>query len=56
IQSLLRGASRNDAVIYFLAALELVRRRRASASQETPFGEINLQPVETDVEARSRAG
>ncbi|HET8632126.1 MAG TPA: ScpA family protein [Thermomicrobiales bacterium] len=36
---------RDEVVTTFMAILELVRRRRAEAHQETPFGEIVVRPL-----------
>lgn len=49
----LRGARRRDAVMHFLAALELVRQEHAVAIQETLFGDITLQRAE-DASGRAR--
>lgn len=38
--------SRIDVVVSFLAMLELVKRKRVAATQETLFGEIDLIPAE----------
>lgn len=38
--------SRLEIVVTFLAMLELIKRRRVKASQESLFGEIDLQPAE----------
>lgn len=47
--TVLRGASRSDAVIHFLALLELVRRKDTLARQRELFGDINCEPrAETD--------
>ncbi|HLJ69401.1 MAG TPA: hypothetical protein VKX16_18760 [Chloroflexota bacterium] len=53
---LLRGSSRGDAVVHFLAVLELVRRRQARAHQAGPFGEITLEYAQDGSDAASRAG
>jgi len=53
---MLRGSSRNDAVIHFIAALELVRRHQATAEQHELFGDITLERADTDLGARIRAG
>jgi segregation and condensation protein A len=42
LQHMFAGRGRRDVVIHFLAALELVRRGRASADQGELFGEITL--------------
>ena len=54
--SLLGGATRHDAVIHFLAVLELVRRRKAVAAQEQLFGAIVVEGVEERERIRARAG
>ena len=48
---MLRGASRNDVVVHFMAVLELVRRRQATASQDALLGDITIQWVESGTEA-----
>lgn len=52
----LRGASRQDAVVHFLAVLELLRRRQASVHQRSLFEDISIEWVDNGAEARSRAG
>lgn len=56
LNRLLHRSSRNDAVVHFLAVLELVRRREVLASQEGLFEEITIEPVEHGRDAASRAG
>lgn len=53
---MLRGSNRHDAVIHFIAALELVRRRQATAEQPELFGDITLERADSDLGARIRAG
>jgi chromatin segregation and condensation protein Rec8/ScpA/Scc1 (kleisin family) len=43
------GESRMDAILNFLAFLELVRRRRLYARQPTLFGEIVFSPDRTEI-------
>jgi segregation and condensation protein A len=54
--SLLRGAGRNDAVVNFIAVLELVRRRQATATQEGLLTDIIVEWAEDGAEAAERAG
>jgi len=49
-------ASRQDAVVHFLAVLELVRRGQARASQRELFDDITIERVEGGREPASRAG
>lgn len=56
LHRLLRGGSRQDAVVHFLAVLDLVRRRQAAASQLTIFGDITVEWAEHAAGAESRAG
>ncbi len=42
-----RTRSRLDIVVTFLALLELIKRHKIEAKQETIFGEIDLQPSDT---------
>ena len=53
--ALLAGATRRDAVVHFLAVLELVRRRQAVAAQEQLFGEILVEGLEQQERAKVRA-
>lgn len=55
-RSLLRGVNRNDAVVHFLALLELIRRRQASVSQTGLFEDIAIERAEREAASRSRAG
>jgi segregation and condensation protein A len=52
----LRDANRYDAVIHFLAALELIRQRQAVGVQDGLFGDIELESTEPDGAVGSRAG
>jgi chromatin segregation and condensation protein Rec8/ScpA/Scc1 (kleisin family) len=56
LQRLLRGATRNDAVVHFLAVLELSRRYGTRVRQDEPFGDIVIEKPEVRGEADSRAG
>lgn len=56
LSSLLHGTSRNDVVIYFLAVLELARRRQVLPRQSELFGDISLEYVDRSAEAATRAG
>lgn len=56
MHSLLRGVSRNDAAIHFMAILELIRTRRVTATQESLFGDIIVERMPSDVGEHSRAG
>lgn len=53
---LVKGANRRDAVVHFLAALELVRRGQAVARQSGLFSDIALEWAEDAAERQSRAG
>jgi chromatin segregation and condensation protein Rec8/ScpA/Scc1 (kleisin family) len=53
---LLDGADRNEAVVHFLAVLELVRRRQATTAQAEIFGDILVEYVESGAAEASRAG
>jgi segregation and condensation protein A len=54
---LLRDANREDAVMHFLAVLELVRRRQATAEQPGLFEDIVIKRAgETGENLESRAG
>lgn len=53
---LVEGGSRSDAVIQFLAVLELVRRRTATAEQGSLFGELIVELQESDSDRATRAG
>ncbi len=58
LRHLLGGGSRQDAVVHFLAILELIRRREASAEQPGPFGDITVTWTQDadGSETESRAG
>lgn len=56
LKRLLRGSTRQDAVVHFLAVLDLVRRRHAVAAQPTLFDDISLEWVEPAANADSRVG
>jgi chromatin segregation and condensation protein Rec8/ScpA/Scc1 (kleisin family) len=53
---LLCGADRHEAVVHFLAVLELVRRRQAVADQSDIFADIVVEYVERGAEEAFRAG
>jgi chromatin segregation and condensation protein Rec8/ScpA/Scc1 (kleisin family) len=54
---LLRGATRQDAVMHFLAVLELVRRRQATAEQPDLFADIMIErSQQAGEDVASRAG
>jgi chromatin segregation and condensation protein Rec8/ScpA/Scc1 (kleisin family) len=55
-RSVLRGASRNDAVMHFMAVLELVRRREIAADQTALFEDITIFRVECETETDARVG
>jgi segregation and condensation protein A len=55
-QTLVDGCSREDAVVHFMAVLELVRRHRATASQPELLGDITIAWVEGETESAARAG
>lgn len=56
LHKLLRRTNRHDAVVHFLAVLELLRRRQASAYQGGLFADIVIERVDDGVEGASRAG
>lgn len=56
LSRLLHGATRQDAVVHFLAVLDLVRRRQATVLQADTFGDITVEWLEHAVGAESRAG
>lgn len=57
LNRLLRGASRQDAVMHFLAVLELIRRRQATADQPGLFADIVIERAQRAGEdVASRAG
>jgi chromatin segregation and condensation protein Rec8/ScpA/Scc1 (kleisin family) len=53
---LVGSGGRQDAVIQFLAVLELIRRRTASAKQDDLFGEITIEYLEDATTDTARAG
>lgn len=53
---LLRGSSRGDVVMHFLALLELIRRGEAIVEQSQPFGDIECAPSRQDEPLASRIG
>jgi chromatin segregation and condensation protein Rec8/ScpA/Scc1 (kleisin family) len=53
---LLHGATKEDAVVHFVAVLELVRRRQAEATQTDLFGDITVEFRERAKAASARAG
>jgi segregation and condensation protein A len=55
-RQLVRGTSRNDTVVHFIAVLELVRQGRIRTEQEQLFGDISLQWVTNSAESTSRVG
>jgi segregation and condensation protein A len=56
LNRLLRGSNRNDAVVHFLAVLELVRRRQVTAQQPKLYQDIVLEYVDSVEDEASRAG
>lgn len=56
LHRLLRDRSRQDAIVHFLAVLDLVRRRQAVVSQPALFEDITVEWMEHAVGAESRAG
>lgn len=48
--------TRQDAVVNFLAVLELVRRRRARVYQDDLFGDLKIEPESHAVKVSDRAG
>jgi segregation and condensation protein A len=56
LRGLLRGATRNDAVMHFLAVLELARRREIVVNQGSLFEDITVEYVERADESSIRAG
>jgi segregation and condensation protein A len=52
----LEGTNRNDAVIHFIAVLELLRHRRVAAEQDELFGDITIHRVDNERDANSRVG
>lgn len=55
-RQLVRGGSRNDTVMHFLAVLELVRQQRLHTEQDDLFADITLQWVSDSAESSSRLG
>lgn len=55
-RKLIRGANRTEAVIQFLAVLELVRRRTAHVQQDDVFADMIIEYREGDTERAARAG
>jgi segregation and condensation protein A len=53
---LISGASRNDAVVYFIAVLELVRRKQVRVKQEELMEDITLEWNDGEPRATQRAG
>jgi chromatin segregation and condensation protein Rec8/ScpA/Scc1 (kleisin family) len=53
---LVAGTGRSELVIHFLAVLELVRQRRATAEQDALFGEITIEYRDDERDAAARAG
>lgn len=47
-KELTHNASRHDAIVHFLAILELVRGGHASVTQRNLFGDISIESEETD--------
>lgn len=56
LKALLRRSTRKDAVVHFLAVLELVRRREVSVVQSGLFEEITIEEARHGRDAASRAG
>jgi segregation and condensation protein A len=56
LRRLLDGADRHEAVVHFLAVLELVRRRQAVVAQSELFEDIVVEYVESGDAEASRAG
>jgi segregation and condensation protein A len=55
-QTLIHGETRNNAVVHFMAVLELVRRRQARAEQGDLLGDITIEWIESERDAGERAG
>ncbi len=55
-RQVVRGISRNDTVIHFLAILELANRRQLSARQDEIFADIMLEYVDKPSDVVIRAG
>jgi segregation and condensation protein A len=56
LSNVIGSGSRRDAVMYFLAMLELVRTGRARAEQSATFAEIVIERAHTGDRQSSRAG
>jgi chromatin segregation and condensation protein Rec8/ScpA/Scc1 (kleisin family) len=56
LRSMVHGGNRTDAVMHFLAVLELVRRRRIEVTQVSIEDDILVRQVHDAAEADSRAG
>lgn len=54
--TLLRGASRRDVVMHFLAVLELARAGQVAVRQDETFEEITLEWARPDAQQHIRAG
>jgi segregation and condensation protein A len=55
-RKVLGRATREDAVMHFLATLELLRRGEVEAEQDELFGDIRLERANVDRERADRAG
>jgi segregation and condensation protein A len=55
-KQLVSGASKHDAVVYFIAVLELIRRKQVQASQEHLMEDITLEWNDGEPRATQRAG
>ena len=55
-RQLVRGSSRQDTVVHFVAVLELLRQGRIRAEQPDLFGDITVQGTSDSAESASRAG
>jgi segregation and condensation protein A len=53
---LVRGHSRNDTVVHFMALLELARQKRVRTEQEELFADITVQWVSNSAESSTRVG
>ena len=56
VRRLLRGRNRNDAVVHFLALLELIRRGKVAVHQPSVFDDISVRWSDDSQERRDRAG
>jgi segregation and condensation protein A len=54
--ALVHGSSRHDAVVHFIAVLELVRRRQATVEQDELFGDITVEYADRAADSSARAG